>query len=104
VNDAFLGFSRLHRYGTDWTGFWRHKGIGLLVITAAIASTKHHPRAQTFALTDRHRTAAMGWFRAFVLCTIAGPVCRVCDFLYQNTPPEITAKETTINSPAFPGP
>jgi hypothetical protein len=30
VNDALLGFSHLHRYGTDWTGFWRYKGIGLM--------------------------------------------------------------------------
>lgn len=33
VNDAFLGFSGLHRYGTDWTGFRRHKSIGLLLHT-----------------------------------------------------------------------
>jgi hypothetical protein len=29
MNDALLGFSGLHRYGTDWAGFRRYKAIGL---------------------------------------------------------------------------
>ena len=33
-NDAFLGLSTLHRYGTDWAGFRRSKGNGLLLHTA----------------------------------------------------------------------
>ena len=34
VNDALLAFSNLHRYGTDWTGFWLHKGLGLPLHTS----------------------------------------------------------------------
>ena len=36
VNDALLGFSHLHRYGTNWTGFRRYKRIGLLLHTTYV--------------------------------------------------------------------